>query len=62
MARRDAESTWVFRPAGPCPADVMSMSGSHVQGTGPVCDDGRVEIVLGDGTRIRATPSEIIAE
>jgi hypothetical protein len=29
---------------------------------GPVGDDGRVEVVLLDGTRVRAVPGEVVAE
>jgi len=33
-----------------------------VHATGPVGPDGEADIVLRDGTRVRARPAEIVAE
>jgi len=38
------------------------MSGALVYGVSGVRDDGCVEVVLGDGTRVRVHPTEIVAE
>jgi hypothetical protein len=41
---------------------MRALSGKPVYGVGPLGDDGRVEVVLQDGTRVRATPGEVVAE
>jgi hypothetical protein len=41
------------------------MAGARIHsvgGVGGVGDDGRTEVVLHDGTRLRATPNEVVAE
>ncbi len=60
--RQAAELTWIFRPASTRAERVQALTGSPVHGTGPVLPDGEAEVVLGDGTRLRATPAEIVAE
>lgn len=60
--RQAAELTWVFRPASTRPERFQALAGTPVHGTGPVSPDGEAEVVLGDGTRLRATPAEIVAE
>jgi hypothetical protein len=61
--RQPTEMTWVFRPD---PARDRQRSrasdGARVYGVGTVGDDGRVEVVLHDGTRVRALPGEVVAE
>ncbi len=59
---RVAELTWIFRPAATRPGDVQALAGSKVHATGPVGPDGETEVVLQDGTHLRATPAEIVAE
>jgi hypothetical protein len=60
--QQPAELTWVFRPAVTRPEQVQALAGTPVHGTGPVGPDGEAEVVLGDGTRLRATPGEVVAE
>ncbi len=60
--RRAAELTWIFRPAATRPRQVQALAGKPVHATGPVGPDGETDIVLQDGTRLRATPAEIVAE
>jgi hypothetical protein len=54
--------TWVFRPAGSRPAPVRARAGSKVHAFGAVGADGRTEVVLQDGTRLRVLPAEVVAE
>ena len=56
------ELTWVFRPDGSWPATVRARAGARVHAVGLVGDDGRTEVVLQDGTRLRALPAEVVAE
>jgi hypothetical protein len=60
-SRRPTEVAWVFRP-GPSRQHARALSGRPVYGVGPLGDDGRVEVVLLDGTRVRAVPGEVVAE
>jgi hypothetical protein len=60
--RRVAELTWIFRPAATRPGDVQALAGSKVHATGLVGPDGEAEVVLQDGTHLRAKPAEIVAE
>jgi hypothetical protein len=61
--RRPAEMTWVFRPdPARDPQRSRAWDGAGVYGVGPVDGDGTVEVVLHDGTRVRATPGEVVAE
>ena len=57
-----ADLRWVFRPAAARPASVPALAGRPVHGSGQVGPDGQTEVVLSDGTRLRATPAEIVAE
>jgi hypothetical protein len=59
---RPAELSWVLRPAPTRPARVRALAGRLIHAVGPVGPDGETEVVLGDGTRVRATPAEIVAE
>ncbi|MGC9665038.1 hypothetical protein ACNTMW_00595 [Planosporangium sp. 12N6] len=63
-SRRPTEVAWVFRPnLAQQPGHRLSaLVGKPVYGVGPLGDDGRVEVVLLDGTRVRATPGEVVAE
>jgi hypothetical protein len=59
---RIQELTWVFRPGSTRSARVRALAGRHIHATGPVGPDGEAEVVLGDGTHVRATVAEIVAE
>jgi hypothetical protein len=59
---RTAELRWVFRPVASRPEQVRALAGKPVHGIGPVGADGEVEVVLGDGTHVRAAPTEVVAE
>jgi hypothetical protein len=54
--------TWVFRPDRSQPEAVRAQSGARVHAVGLVGADGRSDIVLQDGTRLRAAPAEVVAE
>ena len=56
------ELTWVFRPDRSRPAPVLARAGSRIHAVSVVGDDGRTEVVLQDGTRLRAYPAEVVAE
>ena len=56
------ELTWVFRPDGSRPATIRARAGARVHAVSLVGDDGRSEVVLQDGTRLRAFPAEVVAE
>jgi hypothetical protein len=60
--RQAAELTCVFRPDGTRTAEVRALAGALIHATGPVGTDGETEVVLRDGTRIRAKLAEIVAE
>ncbi|NJC73159.1 hypothetical protein HC031_26070 [Planosporangium thailandense] len=60
-SRRPTEVAWVFRP-GPSQQNARALSGKAIYGVGPLGEDGRVEVVLQDGTRVRAAPAEVVAE
>lgn len=60
--RQTAELRWVFRPASGRPADLRALTGQPVHGTGPTGQDGQADVILADGTRVRVTRAEIIAE
>jgi hypothetical protein len=59
---KPTELTWVFRPDGSRPATVRARAGARVHAVGLVGDDGCSEVVLQDGTRLRAFPAEVVAE
>jgi len=56
------ELTWVFRPDGTRPPALRARAGARVHAVSLVGDDGRTEVVLQDGTRLRAFPTEVVAE
>jgi hypothetical protein len=60
--QRQAELNWIFRPGATRSEQVRALSGMAVHATGPVGPDGEADIVLRDGTRVRAKPAEIVAE
>lgn len=62
IEHRPAELTWVYRPEANRPEPVRALAGIAVHATGPVRADGEAEVVLQDGTRLRARPAEIVAE
>jgi hypothetical protein len=62
IERRPAELTWVHRPEPGRPEPIQALAGRAVHATGPVRPDGEAEVVLQDGTRLRARPAEIVAE
>jgi hypothetical protein len=62
-SRQPTEMTWVFRPdPARNPQRSRVLDGARVYGVGPVDGDGMVEVVLHDGTRVRAMPGEVVAE
>jgi hypothetical protein len=61
-SRRAAELMWVFRPDASQPEWLRALVGARVHSMGVVGDDGRAELVVDDGTRLRATPAEVVAE
>jgi hypothetical protein len=61
-SRQATVLTWVFRPDPSRPAALRALAGSRVYAMSQVGDDGRAEVVLHDGTRLRATPAEIVVE
>jgi len=52
---------WVFRPSGSRPAALQALAGRPVHAVGAVGSDGGVDVVLQDGTRVCATPAEVVA-
>ena len=56
------ELTWVFRPDGGRPEAVRARAGARIHAVSLVGNDGRAEVVLQDGTRLRALPAEVVAE
>lgn len=61
-SRGAAELAWTFRPHPDREDDIRVLTGMLVYSTGAVRGDGKAEIVLQDGTRVQATPAEIVAE
>jgi hypothetical protein len=59
---RPAELTWVDRPDAGRPEPIQDLTGRAVHATGPVRADGEADVVLQDGTRLRARATEIVAE
>ncbi len=59
---RVTELTWVLRPDAGRPAPVRALSGVPVHAVGTPGRDGRVDVVLRDGTRVRVSRTEIVAE
>jgi hypothetical protein len=57
-----AGERWVLRSEVSRPARVYAMSGAVVYGVSEVRGDGCVEVVLGDGIRVRAHSAVIVAE
>jgi hypothetical protein len=41
---------------------LRALAAARVHSMGVVGDDGRAELVLDDGTRLRAAPAEVVAE
>jgi hypothetical protein len=60
--RQVSELRWVFRPASTRPAHVQALAGAIVHGTAAVGPNGETRVTLADGTDVRATAAEIIAE
>jgi hypothetical protein len=63
-SRQPTEVAWVFRPnlSQRHAHGLRPLAGKRVYGVGPAGDDGQVEVVLQDGTRVRAMPGEVVAE
>jgi hypothetical protein len=59
---RARDLVWVFRPDASRPAEVRALAGVPVHDPGRVGPDGAAEVVLRDGSRVRATRAEIVAE
>jgi len=62
IEQRPAELTWVYRPEAGRPEPIQALAGRAGHSTGPVRADGEADVVLQDGTRLRARPAEIVAE
>jgi hypothetical protein len=54
--------SWVFRLAATRAVCERALTGVRVHGIGPDGPDGRAEVVLDDGTHVRATPAEVVTE
>lgn len=52
----------MFRPEPTRAAALQSLSGKPIHATGQADANGETEIVLQDGTRVRAKSVEIVAE
>lgn len=59
---RTTELKWIFRPHEDRPDAIRALTGASIHSAGPVGPDGEADFVLKDGTRVRATASEIVAE
>lgn len=59
---KTAELRWIYRPHQERPDDVRAHTGATIYSAGPVGPDGEADVVLKDGTRVRATLAEIVAE
>ena len=59
---RTTELTWIYRPHQERPERDRAHTGATIYSAGPVGRDGEADVVLKDGTRVRATPAEIVAE
>lgn len=57
-----ADLSWIFRPAATRPQPIQALAGKQVHATGRIGSDDEAEVVLRDGTRLRAKPPEIVAE
>ena len=62
MRYETRELVWVFRPDQTRSADIQALAGVPVHATGPAGADGASEVVLRDGSRLRAMRAEIVAE
>jgi hypothetical protein len=60
--RPPAELTWVFRPAAERPEQLHQLAGQRVHAVGSIGPDDQAEVVLSDGTHLRATHAEVVAE
>lgn len=56
------DQKWVFRPRGSREAEIAALSGAGIHGAGAVGPDGTRELVLQDGTRVRADRTEVVSE
>ena len=56
------EQTWVFRPQVDRGPEVRSLAGKPVHAVSAPGPDGKVAVVLGDGTSVRVWPTELVAE
>jgi hypothetical protein len=59
---RTTELRWIFRPRPDRPVAVRALSGASIYAAGSVGADGEADVVLKDGTRVRAASAEIVAE
>lgn len=57
-----ADRKWVFRPRDSRDAEITALSGVGIHGAGAVGPDGTRELVLQDGTRVRADRTEVVSE
>jgi hypothetical protein len=60
--RQATELNWIFRPGVTRPHSIQQLAGKPIHATGPVGSDGETDVVLHDGTRLRAKPAEIVAK
>ncbi|GIF61823.1 hypothetical protein Air01nite_79180 [Asanoa iriomotensis] len=56
------ELRWVFRPMAARSAQVRALDGRPVFGIGQASPSGETDIVLTDGTCVRASRKEVVAE
>lgn len=59
---RATDQRWVFRPRDSREAEIVALSGAGIHGAGAAGPDGTRELVLQDGTRVRADRTEIVSE
>jgi len=60
--QRRVDLAWIFRPEAMRPARIRMLDGQPVHATGPVGPNGKMEVILRDGSRVLAKAAEIVAE
>jgi hypothetical protein len=60
--RPTTELIWVLRPAADRPEQLRQRTGQRVHAIGSFGPDGEAEVVLSDGTHLRATRTEVVTE
>lgn len=62
MPAQIPEQRWVLRPRPSQPPHVQAHAGALVYGVSAADDNGNVDVVLPDGTRLRVSRTEIVSE